>query len=85
MVSEREGERYFGCLPSIKKQKQRGLCGRHAGEVSLCVAIKSLIPVAEKQALDANYQAFLSEINLMNKLRHPNIVLFLGACLEPPQ
>jgi len=30
------------------------------------------------------YEAFLHEILLMNQLRHPNIVLFLGACIEYP-
>uniref|UniRef100_A0A7S2WMG1 Protein kinase domain-containing protein n=1 Tax=Mucochytrium quahogii TaxID=96639 RepID=A0A7S2WMG1_9STRA len=27
---------------------------------------------------------FIEEINLMSELNHPNIVMFLGACIQPP-
>lgn len=44
------------------------------------VAVKML-----KSALSAeSFEAFLQEISLVSKLRHPNVVLFLGACLDGP-
>ena len=45
--------------------------------------------VAVKQLLgddftDQQLNEFLKEINIMSQLRHPNIVLFVGASLRPP-
>lgn len=31
-----------------------------------------------------NLRDFLSECHAMEALRHPNIVMFLGACTKPP-
>lgn len=45
------------------------------------VAVKKLI---QEEMDDSSYQEFLKEIETMSKLRHPQIVLFLGACLTPP-
>eukprot|EP01090_Pellita_catalonica_P003160 TRINITY_DN127_c0_g1_i4.p1 TRINITY_DN127_c0_g1~~TRINITY_DN127_c0_g1_i4.p1 ORF type:complete len:345 (-),score=85.01 TRINITY_DN127_c0_g1_i4:176-1210(-) len=33
---------------------------------------------------DKEIRTFFKEINIISKLRHPNIVLFLGACLDEP-
>eukprot|EP01095_Lingulamoeba_sp_RSL-Kostka_P001500 TRINITY_DN12086_c0_g1_i1.p1 TRINITY_DN12086_c0_g1~~TRINITY_DN12086_c0_g1_i1.p1 ORF type:complete len:557 (+),score=118.40 TRINITY_DN12086_c0_g1_i1:74-1744(+) len=46
------------------------------------VAIK-LMPV-EKQEQDKLIQEFKREIKIMKKLRHPNILLFMGAAKQPP-
>eukprot|EP00727_Mastigamoeba_balamuthi_P001571 m51a1_g11410 putative flag-tagged protein kinase domain of mitogen-activated protein kinase kinase kinase (458) ;mRNA; f:15611-17421 len=46
------------------------------------VAVKSLLP--EGQALDAeDAERFAKDAAVMRSLHHPNLVLFLGACLEP--
>ena len=42
------------------------------------VAVKQLIEADERRE-----QAFVREAELLQALRHPNIVSFLGACLEP--
>ena len=42
------------------------------------VAIKHLVDADEQRE-----KSFLREAELLQSLRHPNIVLFLGACLEP--
>ena len=42
------------------------------------VAVKRLIKADQRRE-----QAFVHEAELLQALRHPNIVSFLGACLEP--
>ena len=42
------------------------------------VAVKQLIEADERRE-----HAFVREAELLQALRHPNIVSFLGACLEP--
>lgn len=44
------------------------------------VALK-LLKVADEQ----HERAFVGEAELLRALRHPNIVSYLGACLEPGQ
>ncbi|KAL9181244.1 hypothetical protein ACHAXT_010049 [Thalassiosira profunda] len=49
------------------------------------VAVKVLTGSA--QAVDvpkAVLEEFIAEINMVGGMRHPNICLFMGACLEPP-
>eukprot|EP01090_Pellita_catalonica_P021978 TRINITY_DN8376_c0_g1_i1.p1 TRINITY_DN8376_c0_g1~~TRINITY_DN8376_c0_g1_i1.p1 ORF type:complete len:930 (+),score=157.90 TRINITY_DN8376_c0_g1_i1:46-2835(+) len=46
------------------------------------VAIKKLI---HDEMEEADYVEFVKEIEIMSKLRHPNCVLFLGACLDRKQ
>ncbi|KAL6076589.1 Constitutive triple response 4 [Balamuthia mandrillaris] len=46
------------------------------------VAIKKLL--SEDMDDPSDYQEFIKEIEIMSKLRHPNVVQFLGACLQPP-
>lgn len=29
-------------------------------------------------------QEFKAEVALMQRLKHPNVVLFMGACIKPP-
>lgn len=48
------------------------------------VAIKRLQNIS---AATANSQAatdFIREVGLLLKLRHPNVILFMGACTVPP-
>lgn len=46
--------------------------------------------VAIKRFLEQNLSApvlrdFKAEVSIMSRLRHPNVVLFLGAVVQPPQ
>src|SRR5690349_10083737 len=43
------------------------------------VAIKTL-----KRVKESDFIAFRQEADILSKLRHPNIVTFLGACFEKP-
>ncbi|XP_073150820.1 serine/threonine-protein kinase EDR1-like isoform X2 [Henckelia pumila] len=46
------------------------------------VAIKVFL----EQDLNAeNMEDFCNEISILSRLRHPNVILFLGACTKPPQ
>jgi len=59
-----------GCFGSVFKGKCRGQD----------VAIKQLL----KQDLDSKIlEDFRREVDIMTQMRHPNVVLFMGACTEP--
>jgi len=59
-----------GCFGSVYKGKCRGQN----------VAIKQLL----KQDLDSKIlEDFRREVDIMTQMRHPNVVLFMGACTEP--
>ncbi|KAE9049538.1 hypothetical protein PR001_g3220 [Phytophthora rubi] len=45
------------------------------------VALKTLFDPRVDEALK---QEFMDELLVMSKLRHPNVVTLIGACLEPP-
>lgn len=45
------------------------------------VAIKILL---EQDLTEENMEDFCNEISLLSRLRHPNVILFLGACTKPP-
>eukprot|EP00002_Diphylleia_rotans_P012994 TRINITY_DN2530_c1_g1_i4.p1 TRINITY_DN2530_c1_g1~~TRINITY_DN2530_c1_g1_i4.p1 ORF type:complete len:2539 (+),score=349.69 TRINITY_DN2530_c1_g1_i4:56-7672(+) len=45
------------------------------------VAIKKML---RQTANDRSYMAFQTEATILRRLSHPNIVPFIGACLEPP-
>ncbi|CAK9267062.1 unnamed protein product [Sphagnum jensenii] len=45
------------------------------------VAIKVML---EQDLTTENMQDFCNEISLLSRLRHPNVILFLGACIKPP-
>eukprot|EP00002_Diphylleia_rotans_P016600 TRINITY_DN322_c0_g2_i1.p1 TRINITY_DN322_c0_g2~~TRINITY_DN322_c0_g2_i1.p1 ORF type:complete len:2542 (+),score=316.64 TRINITY_DN322_c0_g2_i1:99-7724(+) len=45
------------------------------------VAVKKML---QQTTRDQYYIAFLSEISILRKLKHPNIVPFIAACLTPP-
>ncbi|KAL4563307.1 hypothetical protein LXL04_027347 [Taraxacum kok-saghyz] len=45
------------------------------------VAIKVLL---EQEVTAENIEDFCNEISILSRLRHPNVILFLGACTTPP-
>eukprot|EP01100_Stratorugosa_tubuloviscum_P013770 TRINITY_DN708_c0_g2_i1.p1 TRINITY_DN708_c0_g2~~TRINITY_DN708_c0_g2_i1.p1 ORF type:complete len:607 (+),score=247.01 TRINITY_DN708_c0_g2_i1:110-1930(+) len=61
-----------GCFGVVHKGKYQGTP----------VAIKQLLPELINNEEEA--QEFLDEITTLCKLRHPNVVLFIGACLSVP-
>ncbi|CAL0303843.1 unnamed protein product [Lupinus luteus] len=46
------------------------------------VAIKVFL---EQDLTDENMEDFCNEITILSRLRHPNVILFLGACTRPPR
>jgi len=46
------------------------------------VAVKVLIE--KKELKDTVIKEFISEVSIMCDLRHPNVLLFIGACVDPP-
>jgi hypothetical protein len=48
------------------------------------VAVKILNAVCQSTVPSSVINDFEEEIRLLARLRHPNICMFLGACLEPP-
>ncbi|XP_044465018.1 serine/threonine-protein kinase EDR1-like isoform X2 [Mangifera indica] len=46
------------------------------------VAIKVLL---EQDLTAENMEDFCNEITILSRLRHPNVILFLGACTRPPR
>jgi ankyrin repeat protein len=61
----------------------RGGCGEVSKAVwrGTEVAVKKLYTQRMK---DKDLKEFRAEIQMMSKLRHPNVVLFMGACTNPP-
>eukprot|EP01029_Cantina_marsupialis_P032164 TRINITY_DN959_c0_g1_i1.p1 TRINITY_DN959_c0_g1~~TRINITY_DN959_c0_g1_i1.p1 ORF type:complete len:377 (+),score=92.92 TRINITY_DN959_c0_g1_i1:97-1227(+) len=49
--------------------------------ISTPVAVKTILTSMENQ--HEFIESFVDEIKLMSTLHHPNVVMFLGACLEP--
>ncbi|XP_028551430.1 serine/threonine-protein kinase EDR1 isoform X6 [Dendrobium catenatum] len=45
------------------------------------VAIKVFL---EQDLTTENMEDFCNEISILSRLRHPNVILFLGACMKPP-
>ncbi|KAL3364147.1 hypothetical protein AABB24_013079 [Solanum stoloniferum] len=45
------------------------------------VAIKVFL---EQDLTEENMEDFCNEISILSRLRHPNVILFLGACTTPP-
>lgn len=45
------------------------------------VAIKVFL---EQDLTTENMEDFCNEISILSRLRHPNVILFLGACMTPP-
>lgn len=48
------------------------------------VAVKVLSPVCQASLPEKLSVAFNDEVAMLARLRHPNICLFMGACLAPP-
>lgn len=49
------------------------------------VAVKVLTGSAQAQTVPkAVLEEFIAEINMVSGMRHPNIICFMGACLDPP-
>jgi len=63
-----------GAMGVVKKARWRGVN----------VAVKQM-KTKDQYTSAEEIRAFLLEISIMSKLRHPNVVLFLGACLEFPE
>jgi len=61
----------------------RGGCGEVSKAVwrGTEVAVKKLYTQRMKEK---DLKEFRAEIQMMSKLRHPNVVLFMGACTNPP-
>lgn len=61
------------------------------GEVKKClykntiVAVKFLIKNSDQIIHLSNIKLFIEEFNILKKLRHPNIILYLGACFTSPE
>ena len=61
------------------------------GEVKKClwrktiVAVKFLIKNPDLKVQNENVKSFIEELNILKKLRHPNIILYLGACISGPE
>ncbi|WOL20592.1 hypothetical protein Cni_G29397 [Canna indica] len=45
------------------------------------VAVKVFL---EQDLTTENIEDFCNEISILSRLRHPNVILFLGACMKPP-
>lgn len=74
---------YYSLTFVIYEQSFRYLCicrGQWHGPV----AIKK-IPINPAVDLDAQLLAFKQEIATLKKTRHDNVVLFMGACMKPPE
>ncbi|XP_059290669.1 serine/threonine-protein kinase EDR1-like isoform X1 [Lycium ferocissimum] len=58
------------------------------GEVFRCswngteVAVKVFL---EQDLTEENIEDFANEISILSRIRHPNVILFLGACTTPPR
>lgn len=48
------------------------------------VAVKVLNTVCQHTVPQSVMSEFEEEVNMLSRLRHPNICMFLGACLDPP-
>ncbi|CAN1199795.1 Probable serine/threonine-protein kinase SIS8 [Linum perenne] len=46
------------------------------------VALKVFL---EQDLTAENMEDFCNEISILSRLRHPNVILFLGACIKPPR
>uniref|UniRef100_A0A6N2M8J6 non-specific serine/threonine protein kinase n=1 Tax=Salix viminalis TaxID=40686 RepID=A0A6N2M8J6_SALVM len=46
------------------------------------VAVKVFL---EQDLTAENMEDFCNEISILSRLRHPNVILFLGACTKPPR
>ncbi|KAF5458603.1 hypothetical protein F2P56_022624 [Juglans regia] len=58
------------------------------GEVFRCIwnGTEVAVKVFLEQDLTAeNMEDFCNEISILSRLRHPNVILFLGACMRPPR
>eukprot|EP01103_Thecamoeba_quadrilineata_P000868 TRINITY_DN10760_c0_g1_i1.p1 TRINITY_DN10760_c0_g1~~TRINITY_DN10760_c0_g1_i1.p1 ORF type:complete len:726 (-),score=131.55 TRINITY_DN10760_c0_g1_i1:175-2352(-) len=69
-IGQQLGEGHFGV---VYKAKWRGIS----------VAVKEL-KVANIAKDEDAIKEFRKEIGIMGKLRHPNVVLFIGGCTQPP-
>ncbi|KAH0701357.1 hypothetical protein KY284_015572 [Solanum tuberosum] len=46
------------------------------------VAVKVFL---EQELTEENIEDFANEISILSRIRHPNVILFLGACTTPPR
>eukprot|EP01123_Difflugia_compressa_P016234 TRINITY_DN989_c1_g1_i1.p1 TRINITY_DN989_c1_g1~~TRINITY_DN989_c1_g1_i1.p1 ORF type:complete len:607 (-),score=129.29 TRINITY_DN989_c1_g1_i1:50-1618(-) len=65
---------------TLKDVLGQGACGK----VWKGVLRGSIVAVKELKSKYENADQFLGEIAIMTKIRHPNVVLFMGACYDPP-
>uniref|UniRef100_A0A7S3A689 Protein kinase domain-containing protein n=2 Tax=Rhodosorus marinus TaxID=101924 RepID=A0A7S3A689_9RHOD len=54
---------------------------KHDGKI---VAVKTLTPKGSEEKMIVPVKEFLQEIKLMSDLSHPNVVSFIGACVDVP-
>ena len=49
-----------------------------------CLACAGCVPASLRQQLLKWLQEYKAEVSIMKRLKHPNVVLFMGACTQPP-
>jgi len=67
------------------KISQNELLGKGSyGSVYKGLLRGTVVAIKELKTKYENIEQFKSEISIMTRIRHPNIILFLGACYDPP-
>jgi serine/threonine protein kinase/Leucine-rich repeat (LRR) protein len=71
----------FGAMGVVYKAKYNGTT---VAVKSLSTWVSAMSDALDDSGIDAMAQSFMQECELMSKLRHPNLLLLVGACTEVP-